>query len=109
MVYKKYILFMLIGATLYWALDGIVQFLQPDRTIRIFSIVWFSVRIFGVPILVAVAWYMLQKKESFKDYPISFPFYMLLGIWVFGPLGMLITSLLMGGDVLDFDNLIVFF
>jgi len=100
---NSYIKFILIGAVAYWLSDSIIQSIHFKHIT-----VWISLLTFVPPASVIFVWYKLHKKSLYLSYPKAFPLFMLLGIWLFGPIAIAIYTQFNGGSFLNLDNLLTF-
>lgn len=99
---RFYVLYLLFGAASYWIPDIVIQWIQPPHK------VWISLLTFLVPSLVIGAWYVLSKSQRFSGHRVGLPLFMLIGIWMFGPLAIAIGGIPNGGSFLHAENLINF-
>jgi hypothetical protein len=97
---KLYILFLLIGALSYWLTDIAIHFMLRGVNIVLQTVV--------VPIVVALTYFYSRKKIG-QQFAVGFPLFMILGIWMFGPLGIAIGATPVGGTFLELGNLKDFF
>ena len=97
---KFYSLFLLIGALSYWLIDIAIHFISGGVAIISQTIV--------VPIVVTITYFYTRKKIGQK-FAIGLPLFMILGIWLFGPLGIAIGAIPGGGTFLESVNLRDFF
>lgn len=97
---KFYSLFLLIGALSYWPSDIAIHFILGGVDIIFQTIV--------VPIVVTITYFYTRKKIG-QQFAIGLPLFMILGIWLFGPLGIAIGAIPGGGTFLESANLKDFF
>ncbi|MEW6713786.1 MAG: hypothetical protein AB1306_01680 [Nitrospirota bacterium] len=97
---KFYSLFLLIGALSYWLTDIVIHFILRGTDIISLTIV--------VPIVVTITYFYLRKKIG-QQFAVGLPMFMILGIWLFGPLGLAIGAIPGGGTFLESGNLKDFF
>lgn len=100
---KHYVLYILVGAAVHWVPDILIQWVRPPHYI------WISLLTFFVPVVVGVAWFLLSRRPAHSRFPAGLPLFMLLGIWLFGPLAIAIGILPAGGKFLETDQLGGFF
>jgi len=96
---KHYALYILIGAAAYWLPDMLIQWIRPPHRI------WISLLTFFVPIVVGTVWFLLSRRPAHSRFPAGLPLFMLLGIWMLGPLAIAIGALPVGGKFLQIEQL----
>ncbi len=99
---KHYALYVLVGAAAYWVPDILIHWLWPLH-------VWIALLTFLVPAVVGIIWFLLSRRPSYSRFPVGLPLFMLLGIWMLGPLGLAIGMLPGGGTFLEAEQLGGFF
>lgn len=96
---KHYGLYIVVGAAAYWVPDILIQWARPPHRI------WISLLIFFVPIVVGMVWFLLSRRPAHARFPAGLPLFMLLGIWMLGPLALAIGTLPAGGKFLETEHL----
>jgi hypothetical protein len=99
---RNYTLYMLIGACAYWLPDIAIQWSLYDTRI------WIVLLTFLIPIIVTIIYSLLFRKETHAHRPLGLPLFMLLGIWLLGPLAIAIGVQPHGGTFLSSGNMIEF-
>jgi hypothetical protein len=94
---KIYSIFVLLGGLIFWLTDIAIHFLTR------FSIYWLIGLTVLTPIVVVVAYYKIRKRIK-SEYRVGLPFFMFIGIWFFGPLGMGIGAMPTGGTFFSSGN-----
>jgi hypothetical protein len=100
---KQYALYVLVGATAYWVPDILIQWLRPPHR------VWITLLTFAVPAVVGCTWFILSRRPSHSQFRVGLPLFMLLGIWVLGPLALAVGTVPSGGTFLEPEKLAGFF
>ncbi|MCL2296961.1 MAG: hypothetical protein FWC38_09710 [Proteobacteria bacterium] len=101
---KHYALYLVVGAIAYWVPDILIQWLlRPSPRL------WMLFLTFFAPAVVAVTWFLLSRKPSHARFFFGLPMFMLLGVWLFGPLAIAIGALPSGGTFFEPDQLFDFF
>jgi hypothetical protein len=90
---------MLIGACAYWLPDIAIQWSLYETKIRIILLT------FLIPILVTITYAFLFLNEAHARHPLGLPLFMLLGIWLLGPLAIAIGVQPHGGTFLSSGNI----
>jgi len=96
---KHYALYAMVGAIAYWVPDILIQWLQPPHR------VWITLLTFFVPASAAAAWFLLSRRPSHAQFRVGLPMFMLLGIWLLGPLAIAIGMVPAGGKFLEPEQL----
>ena len=96
---KHYALYTVIGAAAYWLPDILIQWLRPTQQ------VWIVLLTFIVPAIVFATWLALSRHHLHAGFRVGLPLFMLLGVWLFGPLGIAIGMVPNGGTFLVPDQL----
>jgi hypothetical protein len=90
---------MLLGAGTYWIPDLVIQLIKPPQGI------WILLLTFLVPVICYASSYYFSKIEIFKQkYRASVPLFMLLGVWVFGPIEITAFNIANGGNFGDLQD-----
>ena len=98
---KFYSLFLLIGALSYWLTDVAIHFmLRGGVNIILQAVV--------VPIVVTLTYFYSRNKIG-QQFAVGLPLFMILGIWMFGPLGITIGTISGEETFLELVNLKDFF
>jgi len=95
---KTYSFFVLFAGLIYWLTDIAIHFLTK------FSAYWLIGLTVGTPIVVVFTYYQIRKRIE-SEYRVGLPFFMLIGIWFFGPIGMGIGAMPTGGTFFSSGNL----
>ena len=95
---KTYCSFVLLGGFSYWLTDMAIHFLTK------FSVYWLLGLTLVVPVVVVLLYFYIRKRIK-SEYKVGLPFFMIIGIWFFGPLGMGIGAIPTGGTFLSNGNL----
>ena len=77
---RFYVLYTLIGAVSYWVPDLLIHRILHD------SLLWFLLLTLFVPAIVSLVYFLLFLRHPHSQYVLGLPLFMLLGIWLFGPL-----------------------
>lgn len=98
---KSYLFFALVGGTVYWGPYVMCRWVFGGHMI------WFISMTILVPLIVAYVYFFVRGKMKGLESPKVIAFFMLLGIWFFGPLGLAIGELPRGAilDVRGFLSL----
>ena len=96
---RRWGLYLSLGGLAYWVPDILIQWAEPPHY------VWINALTFLVPALVVSTWFLLARLQRFHEYRRSLALFMLLGIWLFGPLGIAIGVLASGGTVVRLDDI----
>ncbi|KPK51806.1 MAG: hypothetical protein AMS22_10305 [Thiotrichales bacterium SG8_50] len=96
---KHYGLYILVGAAAFWIPDILIQWLRPPHRI------WILMLTFLVPAIVGMVWLFLSQHPSHSRFRAGLPLFMLLGIWLLGPMAIAIEALPTGGKFLDSGHL----
>lgn len=84
---KRYLLLALLGGIVYWCPYIICRWVFGGRMI------WFISITLLVPLLVAYVYFLVRRKMKDLESPRTIAFLMLIGIWVSGPLGLVIGEI----------------
>jgi len=91
--------FVVFGGLIYWSADNIIQWFVNGKA-------WIPLLTIAVPAVASLAYFILRRRQLERS-P-SLALFMLLGIWLFGPLGGVLASVAKGGtfisvgDITDF-------
>jgi FtsH-binding integral membrane protein len=98
---KSYLIFTLVGGIVYWGPYIVCRWVFGEHMI------WFISITILVPLIVAYVYFFVWRKMKRLESPKIIAFFMLLGIWFFGPLGLAIGELPRGAilDVRGFLSL----
>ena len=96
---KSYLIFTLAGGTVYWGLYIVCRWVLGGHLVWLISITLL------VPLLVAYVFLFVRGKVRNQESPKVIALFMLLGIWIFGPLGLAIGEL-PRGVILDVRGLL---
>ncbi len=77
---RFYALYTLIGAVSYWATDLLIRWIVPQDLIHV------ALLTVLVPAIVSLVYFLLSPRHPHSQYVLGLPLFMLLGIWLFGPL-----------------------
>jgi hypothetical protein len=94
---RNYVHFLFAGGLSYWLLDILVHAISLPAP---FGIVILTVLVPGL-----VVWTYLSLRRRFPQHPRAVPLYMLLGIWIMGPLGIAIGMIPAGATFLNTENI----
>lgn len=94
---KHYSVFVLLGGLSCWLADIAIKFTLEGK------LFWIAL-VFFVPLSVVIAYFSVKQKVEQK-YAVSLPLFMIVGIWVFGPLGIAIGAIPTGGTFLTAGNI----
>jgi uncharacterized membrane protein len=100
---KHYGLYLLVGAAAHWVPDILIQWVRPPHA------VWIALLTFFVPVVVGSVWFLLSRRGEHVRFPAGLPLFMLLGIWMLGPLAIAIGIWPAGGKFLEAEQLGGFF
>lgn len=100
---KHYALYVLVGVTAYWVPDILIQWLRPPYR------VWITLLTFAVPTIVGITWFLFSRRLSHSRFRVGLPLFMLLGIWMLGPLALAVGTIPSGGTFLEPEKLGGFF
>lgn len=100
---KHYMLYVLIGAAAYWVPEILIQWLRPAHG------VWLVLLTYFVPGVVGIIWFFLSRMPSYSRFRVGLPLFMLLGIWMLGPLAIAIGTIPAGGTFLETEQFGGFF
>jgi hypothetical protein len=100
---KHYALYILVGAAAYWVPDILIQWIRPSHR------VWISLLTFFVPAVVFATWFLLSRLPAHSRFHAGLPLFMLLGIWMLGPLAIAIGNVPGGGKFFETEQLGGFF
>lgn len=95
---KTYSSFILLGGVVYWLTDITIHFLTR------FSVYWLIGLTVVTPIVVVLTYFKIRKRIK-SEYRVGLPFFMFIGIWFFGPLGMGVGAMPSGGTFFSSGNL----
>lgn len=105
---RHYVLYVLIGAGVYWVPDTLVQWLHsPDELSP--NVLWIGLLTVLPSTIAAIAWYLFMQRPPRVRHALGLPLCMLLGIWMFGPLAMAVGMAPFGGTFLEAEQLDTFF
>ncbi len=96
---KHYAQYASVGAGTYWIPDMLVHWIQLPH------FVWIGLLTFAVPGMALFTWYVLSKRAPHSNFRVGLPLFMLLGIWLVGPLAIALGMVPAGGKFLEPDQL----
>ena len=100
---RRWVRFSLVGGLAYWVPDMLIHWVNPPHRI------WITLLTFVVPAIVIFVWFFLARKAEYHEHRRSLAWLMLIGVWVFGPLGIAIGGATLGGTFLSPENITQFY
>ena len=88
--------FVVWGGLIYWSADFMVQLVVDGKA-------WIPLLTIAVPAVASMGYFILRRRQLERS-P-SLALFMLLGIWMFGPLGVGLASQAKGGTFLNAGNI----
>jgi len=77
-----YGLYVLLGVVSYGATNLLIQWIVPQ------GLLWIVLLPVFVPATVSLVYLLLSRRHPHSQYPLGLPLFMVLGIWLFGPLAI---------------------
>jgi hypothetical protein len=93
---RHYGLFFLSGGCAYWTLDAVTQLLSNYHRL------WIALLTLAVPACTVGVCLFLRRR--FPQHLRAVPLWMLLGVWVLGPLGIAVGMIPLGGTFLTAEH-----
>ena len=84
---KSYLIFTLVGGAVYWVPYIVCRWVFGGHMIWLISITIL------VPLIVGYFYFFVRRRMTNAESPKVIAFFMLFGIWIFGPLGLAIGEL----------------